>query len=122
MSIDEELIEKAIKDGHKIADKIRDAKTLDGIKELSSEVEEYSDFVNENFGILDDYDERDCEISAFLHVAYDWKQTVLQSENLNKLAAKKIYEEFMKQYLDFLNSKIWINGSYGIKLNGKTPS
>ena len=116
METNEELIKRAIKEGHEIAHKIQSAKTISEIDRLSDEVEKYCDFVNENFGVLNDYDEKDCEISVFLNVAFDWKRTSLQPENIGNPATENLYEEFMRQYLDFLDSKVWIKESYGIKL------
>ncbi|MDO5475219.1 MAG: hypothetical protein Q4F61_02420 [Candidatus Saccharibacteria bacterium] len=77
MSIDERLIDKAIKNGHAISYKIRNAKTIDEVKELSSEIEEYSDFVNENFGTLDEFSEdgeKYCELDFYVHMAVETKK------------------------------------------------
>lgn len=113
---EKELVDRALKEGHEIADKIQVAKSLSEIENLSERIEQYFDFVNENFGILTDYDEKDCEITAFLDVALDWKRTMLLPENHDNQSVISLYENYMKQYLDFLDSKRWIEESYGVKL------
>ena len=50
----EEKIKKAIRDSRNIADKIFKANTMMALQSLIPEIETYSDFVNQEFGDLDE--------------------------------------------------------------------
>lgn len=106
MNLDEKLVEKVIKEGHAIADKIRNAKTLDEVEKLSSEIEEYSDFVNENFGVLDDFGEdgeKYCELAFYIHMAAKEKTRQLEYYPNETEAGNEDVSDF-EYYLD---SKAW---------------
>ena len=114
---EEEKIEKIIKDGHLIANKIKAAQTVSEIDDLDGEIKEFSSFVDENFGIIDDFDNRkDCELSTFLYIALDWKKRALQPENRNNTATDQLAERYMSDYIELLDSRKWVVGSYGEKL------
>lgn len=116
----EELIEKVIKDGHKIADKIRSAATVEEVDALESEIERYSDFADENFGIVDDFDDKkDCELSTFLYVAVDWKNKTLYPENVDNSDTQKLFEGYLDDFENFLDSREWVDSSYGVSLDSK---
>ncbi len=110
MSTDEKLVEKAIKNGHAIADKIRNAKTIDEVEKLSSEIEEYSDFVNENFGIPDDfgeYSEKYCELDFYIHMAAETKNDHLYYYAGNPNMGNEGVDDFES----YLESKEWLQAA-----------
>lgn len=107
MNVDEKLVEKVIKDGHAVADKIRNAKTLSEIDALSDEIEQYSDFVNENFGILDDFDEtgeKYCELTFYIHMAAETKNDHLHYYTGNTNMGNEGVDDFDS----YLESKEWL--------------
>lgn len=102
------LIQKAIDDGHEIANKITCAKTIAGIKALSPEIERYADFVNEKFGVIDERfagKKRYCELTFYLHVAIEEKEDHLEYYNLHpdKTSAG------VMDFLNYLESREWTN-------------
>lgn len=103
-----ELIQKAIDDGNSIAKKIDDAKTLGELEELSNEIDKYSNFVNENFGIVDEFAEHEnekiCELSFYVCMAVEEKGDHLEYYNLHQSQISNGVLDF----LDYLNSKKWI--------------
>lgn len=114
---EEEKIAKILKDGHMIADKIKAAQTISEVDNLTKEIKEFSDFADENFGIVDDFDNRlDCELSTFLFIALDWKKRTLQPENYDNEATSQLAERYMTDYIEFLDSREWAISSYGKKL------
>lgn len=108
------IIEKIILDGHSIANKIKSAGSVSELEKMSDEIAKYSNLVDENFGILDDFDGRkDSELSTFLYVALDWAKKSHYPENKDNSATKQLAENFTQDFISFLDSKQWINQSYG---------
>lgn len=112
----EELIEKVIKDGHKIADKIRSAATVEEVDALESEIERYSDFVDENFGIYDDIGEKNCELSMMLFMAAEEKARYLE---YHQDEPREISNESVKDFEEMLDSKEWVNSPRGVSSDSK---
>ena len=103
------LIEKAIKDGHLIAEKIKNANSVVEIDDLTDEIEEYCDFIDENFGVVNDFDEKDCSLTISLYVALDWRKKSLFIENKNNRMTARLSTEFLRQFIEELESKSWVN-------------
>jgi len=103
-----ELIQKAIDDGNSIAKKIDDAKTLGELEELSNEIDKYSNFVNENFGIVDEFAEHEnekfCELSFYVCMAVEDKKDHLQYYNLHQ----EKNSNGVLNFLDYLRSEEWV--------------
>ena len=75
--MDTATIEKAVSDGRIIADKISRTKSLDELDALSAEIEEYSDFVNENFGVFNEIfakREKFSDLAFYIHMAVKEKE------------------------------------------------
>ena len=53
-----DVIESAIKQGENLANKINLAKTTVQLDILYKEVEKYTNFINNEFGIIDDFSEK----------------------------------------------------------------
>lgn len=105
----EDNIEKVVKNGHSIADKIEKASDVSEIENLSKEIEEYCNFVCENFGTVSDFDgEKECDLTTFLYVALDWKKKSLYPENEGNVTVRQLAEEYMSQFIEELDSKTWV--------------
>ena len=110
MNSNEKIVEKAIKDGRLVADKIRNAKTLDEVKELSSEIEEYSNFVNKNFGVPDDFGEdgeKYCELTFYIHMAAEIKNDYLYRYAGNPSMGNEGVDDFDS----YLESREWLQAA-----------
>jgi len=76
MKSNEELVKKALREGHEIADEISKAKSDLDLDKLSDKIEEFYDFVNENFGSVDEFDENSekySDLSFYLSMAIETK-------------------------------------------------
>ena len=102
-------IEMVIRDGHCIADKIANAKSLDELEELNSEIESFCDFVDNNYGEENDYGEMEHDLSTDLYVALDWKGESLESRNKNNEPVLRLSEGYMEDFLKYLDSKDWVS-------------
>lgn len=99
------LIEKAIKDGHLIAEKIKNANSVVEIDDLTDEIEEYCDFIDENFGVVNDFDEKKCELSTTLFMATEEKARQLEYYPEKKALGNDDIIDFE----NMLDSKYWAN-------------
>ena len=69
-------IELAVKQGESLANKINLAKTTTQLDILYKEVENYTNFINNEFGIIDDFSEKNekyCELSFYTYMAVNEK-------------------------------------------------
>ena len=79
IKMNNENIEKAIREGRAIAEKIKNAESVSDIDALDKEIEQYCDFVDENFGEPSDLDgEKECDLSAALYMAAEEKARQLE--------------------------------------------
>ena len=104
----EKLIEKALKEGRELADKIQSAKTILEIDALSDEIEKYGDFADKSFGIIDEFtkneDDKYSDLTFYLYMAIEEKKLHLDYYNLHP-------NEICSGILDFINyleSKTWV--------------
>lgn len=101
------LVEKALRDGHAIAAKLKKATSDEEINRLEKEIKTYGDFVDETFGKIDEDDalqEHNCELSFLLYLATESKRVhMYYAPHQNESNNYKI-EEF-EEYLD---SKSWL--------------
>lgn len=101
------LVEKALRDGHAIAAKLKEATSNEEIERLKKEMEVYGDFVDDTFGKIDEDDvlqERNCDLSFLLYLAAESKCVHMyysphQSESNN-------YE--IDEFEKYLDSKSWL--------------
>ncbi len=103
-----ELIERAIEDGHAIAAKLKKADTVAETNALNEEIESYADFVDNYFGVLNDFDEKTCELSKMLYMAVDEKIRYL--EYYHDTPTKNGNED-LTLFEDYLDSKTWIKSA-----------
>lgn len=69
MNYDVLLVNKALRDGHTIAKKLERATSSEEIDHLEKEINDYGDFVDAEFGVIDEDDpfqEKNCELSFLL--------------------------------------------------------
>ena len=100
-------IELAIKQGKSLANKINLAKTTPQLDTLYKEVEEYTNFINNEFGIIDDFSEKNekyCELSFYAYMAVNEKSDNLEYYNTYPKETASGVEDF----LDYLKSMKWI--------------
>ena len=77
-------IELAVKQGESLANKINLAKTTTQLDTLYKEVENYTNFINNEFGIIDDFSEKNekyCELSFYAYMAVNEKGDNLEYYN-----------------------------------------
>ncbi|MBQ9180844.1 hypothetical protein IJ135_01990, partial [Candidatus Saccharibacteria bacterium] len=99
------------------AEKLKEIRDLDELKKYEKEViSQYADFVDYNFGILDDYDEYDSELTTCLYVAYDWKRKSLYPENKNYPPTCHVFERFFDDYVKYLDSLHWTEWTFGKRI------
>lgn len=99
-------IETALKTGHKLAEKIKSAKTVQELKSLNPELEQYCDFLNKNFGEIDEFDANDekyCQLSFYIFMAVESKISHLSYGNDDNSG--------VDDFLTYLNSKEWAKNS-----------
>ena len=107
-----EKIELTIRDGRLIADTIRNASNIQELNNAVERIEQYCDFVDKNFGILNDIDnERECSLTTSLYVALDWKKKALYPENKNNPSANQLANNYLEQFVEELDSKKWTEGA-----------
>ena len=99
------LVEKAMKDGYSIAEKIKNANSVAEIDNLTDEIEEYCDFVDENFGVFNDFDEKKCDLSAMLFMAAEEKARQLEYYPDKKVLGNDDAVDFE----NMLDSRYWVD-------------
>jgi len=110
---EEEKIEKIIKDGHLIANKIKAAQSVSEINDLDGEIKKFSSFVDENFGTSVDYeDEKSSDLTAMIYMAAEEKARQLEYYPSENHAGN----EDVLDFESMLDSRKWTAGSYGEKL------
>ncbi len=105
--MDEANIEKAITEGHRLAGKIKEAKVVADIDAMTSELDEYCDFVDDTFGTIGDLGEKTCTLSVMIYMAAEEKARQLEqkTDQIEKGNAEAVAFELM------LDSKKWLNRS-----------
>lgn len=101
------LIEKAIRDGKKLANEIQLAVSEPQLDELENKIEEYSNFLDDNFSYSNDSlpeDNRFCELSFYIYMALNEKRDHLEYYN----AHPAVTSDGVLDFLDFLDSKKWL--------------
>lgn len=99
--------DKIIADGHAIADRLANA-SLSDLEKLEKDIDQYADYVDEQFGIVNEFGDKDCELSTFLYVALDWHKKGQVDPSAQTLA-----KDYLEDYVNFLDSKKWVTESYG---------
>lgn len=77
MKNNEELVERALKEGHEIADELSKVRSESDLDKLSDRIEKFYEFVDENFGVVDEFDENSekySELSFYLLMAIEAKE------------------------------------------------
>lgn len=100
-------VESAIKQGENLANKINLAKTTTQLDILYKEVENYTNFINNEFGIIDDFSEKNekyCELSFYAYMAANEKSDNLEYYNTHPEETASGVEDF----LDYLESMKWL--------------
>ncbi len=100
-------IELAVKQGESLANKINLAKTTTQLDTLYKEVENYTNFINNEFGIIDDFSEKNekyCELSFYAYMAVNEKSDNLEYYIVHPEEMASGVEDF----LDYLKSMKWI--------------
>lgn len=104
----EDLVEKVINEGHNIAEKIKDATSVEKLNELEDEIQEYINFVDQNFGSEDEFsdvEEKASELSFYLIMAVEEKARHLECHYENP---EEIGNDGVDNFLDFLDAKKWL--------------
>ena len=99
--------ELVIKQGENLANKINLAKTTTQLDILYEEVENYTNFINNEFGIIDDFSEKNekyCELSFYAYMAANEKSDNLEYYNAHPEETASGVEDF----LDYLKSMKWL--------------
>ena len=104
----EEKIKKVIRDSHNIADKILKANTMMALQSLIPEIETYSDFVNQEFGDLDEFSEdpleKYSELTFYCHMALEDK-----TDHLEYYAGHpEEVSQGVSDFLNYLDSRKWL--------------
>ena len=102
-----DVIESTIKQGKNLANKINLAKTTAQLDTLYKEVENYTNFINNEFGIIDDFSEKNekyCELSFYAYMAVNEKSDNLEYYNAHPEEMASGVEDF----LDYLESMKWL--------------
>ena len=100
-------VELAIKQGENLANKINLAKTTAQLDILYKEVENYTNFINNEFGIIDDFSEKNekyCELSFYAYMAVNEKSDNLEYYIIHPEEMASGVEDF----LDYLKSMKWL--------------
>ena len=100
-------IELVVKQGESLANKINLAKTTTQLDTLYKEVENYTNFINNEFGIIDDFSEKNekyCELSFYAHMAVNEKSDNLEYYIVHPEEMASGVEDF----LDYLKSMKWL--------------
>ena len=100
-------IELAVKQGESVANKINLAKTTTQLDTLYKEVENYTNFINNEFGIIDDFSEKNekyCELSFYAYMTVNEKSDNLEYYNAHPEEMASGVEDF----LDYLESMKWL--------------
>ena len=100
-------VELAIEQGENLANKINLAKTTAQLDILYKEVENYTNFINNEFGIIDDFSEKNekyCELSFYTYMAVNEKSDNLEYCNAHPEETASGVEDF----LDYLKSMKWL--------------
>lgn len=104
----EEKIKKAIRDSRNITDKIFKANTMMALQSLIPEIETYSDFVNQEFGDLDEFSEdpleKYSELTFYCYMALEEKTDHLKyyAEHPEEIS------QGVSDFLNYLDSRKWI--------------
>lgn len=104
----EEKIKKVIRDSHNIADKILKANTMMALQSLIPEIETYSNFVNQEFGDLDEFSEdpleKYSELTFYCHMALEEKTDRLEyyAEHPEEIS------QGVSDFLNYLDSRKWL--------------
>lgn len=108
METTQKLVEKALEEGRKIANELQSTKTISEIDQLSDKVEKYCNFVDENFGNIDDFaenkNEKYSDLTFYLHMAIEEKKDHIKYYVLHPDETSNGILDF----LDYLESKTWL--------------
>lgn len=104
--IDDRMVDRVLKEGFLIAKKIQETDDISSSGPLLIEIEKYCDFVNENFGVVDDFSENKkyCDIDFYIHMAIKEKEEHLEYYKKRR----DITSNGILDFLDYLNSKEWL--------------
>ena len=104
--IDDRMVDRVLKEGFLIAKKIQETDDISSSGPLLIEIEKYCDFVNENFGVVDDFSENKkyCDIDFYIHMAIKEKEEHLEYYKKHG----DITSNGILDFLDYLNSKEWL--------------
>ncbi|MBQ1298806.1 hypothetical protein IIY24_03170 [Candidatus Saccharibacteria bacterium] len=108
MENSDNLVDRAVNEGHNIADKIKRATSVSDLGRLNNEIQGYMDFVDENFGSKDEFSENGekySELSFYLTMAIEEKERHLEYNYENP---GEIGNDGVDSFLNFLDSKQWI--------------
>ncbi len=101
------LAEIAIRDGIKLANKIKSATTESQLYELENKIKKYTIFLDDNFSYSNDSlpeDNRFCELSFYIYMALNEKRDHLEYYN----AHPEVTSDGVLDFLDYLESMKWI--------------
>ena len=102
-----DVIESAIKRGENLANKINLAKTTAQLDIQYKEVENQTNFIDNEFCIIDDFSEKNekyCELSFYAYMAVNEKSDNLEYYNVHPEEMASGVEDF----LDYLKSMKWL--------------
>ncbi|TWO98698.1 hypothetical protein EUA79_02805 [TM7 phylum sp. oral taxon 351] len=100
------LIEKAIQDGKKLAEEINSAKSEIQLDKLEGNIEQYANFLDNNFSYSNDSlpeDDRFCELSFYIYIALEEKGDHLEYYNEHP----EVTSDGVVDFLDYLESMKW---------------
>ena len=101
------LAEIAIRDGIKLANEIKSATTELQLDELENKIEEYSNFLDDNFSYSNDSlpeNNRFCELSFYIHMALNEKRDHLEYY----IEHPEIISSGIVDFINYLESMKWV--------------
>lgn len=101
------LIEKAIQNGKKLANEIQLAVSESQLDGLENKIEEYSNFLDDNFSYSNDSlpeNNRFCELSFYIHMALNEKRDHLEYY----IEHPEIISSGIVDFINYLESMKWV--------------
>ena len=99
--------EDFIRRGHALAQEMRACPTPSALAALESKLKEYSDQLDEEFGVIGDpsWPEKSTSLTMSLWVAFNWwRDHLAQPDNAD---TARLADQYLEQFIEALDSGDW---------------
>lgn len=96
---------RMIEAGINLAESLRQVQSLAELRQLEPKVREFSDRLDDQFGVADDIPEKSTSVTMSLWVAFNWQRDHLTHPDNQGTA--RLAQHFIDEFVDELQSGNW---------------